>query len=132
MTIGSPDYTDSMIPGRTVAIQGQDPTTINVAGNIPASGGLNVSLYTVPAGKRLYLWRVELMSNTSMFIYRSLVNLTKGLILKAYFIGHEVIDFPAGAVWVYDAGEVVSIYFTNPNDIIAAMDINMYGTEVDV
>lgn len=131
MSIGLPDWQKNIRPAAPVLPTGQDQLTYFTIDVIAPVDTHTITVYTVPAGKRLYVYFFDVGTAEDVILLYGLRNNNTGDVFYFWGALHGTLQFPPGAGWVFEAGEVLQIKVQNLATVNGTYNVNLFGVVVD-
>ena len=131
MVLGLPDWQKNIRPAAPILPTGQNQLTYFTIDVIPTTTIHTITVYTVPAGKRLYLYFVDVGTAEDVNLLYYIRNNTTSDSFAFYAALHGTLSFPPGAGWVFEAGEALQAKIYNLTTSNATYNLNIFGVVVD-
>lgn len=131
MPIGLPDWQTNIRPAAPVLPAGQEQLTYFAIDVIAPANTDTITVYTVPAGKRLYVYLFDVGTAEDIILLYGIRNNTTADVFYFWGAMHDTLQFPNGAGWVFEAGEVLQIKVQNLSLANGTYNVNLFGVVVD-
>jgi len=133
MTVGSglPDWFIPTFPARVIVAAGQATFSVTANGSVTAGSSANVTTYTVPSGKRLFINYIDVSCEVSCLQRFQLLDDTD-VFEDLWLDVSKSIGYPEGATYTIDAGATLAFKCYNNDTSDRTFYVTILGWEQTV